>query len=55
VRYLPAQPLIEAVSRALQHAGTGLAPLPARDIAVLAAWAAESSGSKANGKPCVTL
>jgi ABC-2 type transport system permease protein len=40
VRYLPAQPLIDAVVRTLQHVGSGIAPLPGRDIAVLAAWAA---------------
>ena len=38
--YLPAQPMIDAVTRALQssagQSGTGL---PGRDLAVLAAWA----------------
>ena len=33
--YLPAQPMIDAVSRALGHSGQ----LPGRDLAVLAAWA----------------
>jgi hypothetical protein len=33
--YLPAQPMIDAVARALGHSPT----LPARDLAVLAAWA----------------
>jgi len=33
--YLPAQPMIDAVNRALQHSPG----LPARDLAVLAAWA----------------
>ena len=33
--YLPAQPMIDAVNRALQHSGA----LPGRDLAVLAAWA----------------
>jgi ABC-2 type transport system permease protein len=37
--YLPAQPLIAAVTRALQHA-SGAPFLPARDITVLAVWAA---------------
>jgi ABC-2 type transport system permease protein len=39
-RYLPAQPLIDAVTRALQHTASGLAPIPGRDLAVLAAWGA---------------
>jgi ABC-2 type transport system permease protein len=38
-RYLPAQPIIDAATRALQHGGTGLAPIPGHDLAVLAAWA----------------
>ena len=38
-RYLPAQPIIDSATRALQHGGTGLAPLPGHDLAVLAAWA----------------
>jgi ABC-2 type transport system permease protein len=39
--YLPAQPMIDAVTRALEPAasGSGLV-LPGRDLAVLAAWAA---------------
>jgi ABC-2 type transport system permease protein len=40
VRYLPAQPLIEAVTVALRHSTGGVAPLPGRDLAVLAAWGA---------------
>ncbi len=35
--YLPAQPLIDAASRALQHSGGSL--ISAHDLAVLAAWA----------------
>jgi ABC-2 type transport system permease protein len=38
-RYLPAQPIIDSATRALQHGGTGLAPVPGHDLAVLAAWA----------------
>jgi len=38
-RYLPAQPIIDAATRALQHGGAGLAPIPGHDLAVLAAWA----------------
>ena len=37
-RYLPAQPIIDSATRALQHGG-GLAPIPGHDLAVLAAWA----------------
>jgi ABC-2 type transport system permease protein len=37
-RYLPAQPIIDAATRALQQAGGG-PPIPGRDLAVLAAWA----------------
>jgi ABC-2 type transport system permease protein len=37
-RYLPAQPIIDAATRALQQAG-GAPPIPGRDLAVLAAWA----------------
>jgi hypothetical protein len=33
--YLPAQPIINAVNRALDHPGS----LPGRDLALLAAWA----------------
>jgi ABC-2 type transport system permease protein len=40
VHYLPAQPLIDAVTGALRHAGGGLAPLSGRDLAILAAWGA---------------
>ena len=40
LRYLPAQPLIDAVAGALRHTTGGLAPLPGRDLAVLAAWGA---------------
>jgi ABC-2 type transport system permease protein len=38
-RYLPAQPIIDSATRALQHGGAGLAPIPGHDLAVLAAWA----------------
>jgi ABC-2 type transport system permease protein len=38
--YLPAGPVIDAATRALQHTGGGLAPMSGRDLAVLAAWAA---------------
>jgi ABC-2 type transport system permease protein len=38
-RYLPAQPLIDAVARAFGHA-SGAPYLPARDVLVLAVWAA---------------
>jgi ABC-2 type transport system permease protein len=37
--YLPAQPLVDAVTGALRHAG-GVPPLPARDLLVLACWGA---------------
>jgi ABC-2 type transport system permease protein len=37
-RYLPAQPIIDAATRALRQAG-GVPPIPGRDLAVLAAWA----------------
>jgi ABC-2 type transport system permease protein len=37
-RYLPAQPIIDAATRVLQHGG-GLAPIPGHDLAVLGAWA----------------
>lgn len=40
IRYLPAQPLIEAVTWALRHAAGELAPFPGRDLVVLAAWGA---------------
>jgi ABC-2 type transport system permease protein len=38
--YLPAEPVIDAASRALQHAGGGLVLVSGRELAVLAAWAA---------------
>jgi ABC-2 type transport system permease protein len=38
--YLPAQPLISALTQILQHGGSGLVLVPGRDLAVLAAWAA---------------
>ena len=38
-RYLPAQPIIDAATRALQQAGGGGSPVPGHDLAVLAAWA----------------
>ena len=37
-RYLPAQPIIDAASRALGPAG-GVLQIPGHDVAVLAAWA----------------
>lgn len=37
-RYLPAEPLISAVSHAVQH-GQGATPLPGWDLLVLAVWA----------------
>ena len=37
-RYLPAQPIIDAASRALGPAG-GVSQIPGHDVAVLAAWA----------------
>ena len=40
IRDLPAQPLIDAVSEALRHTTGGLAPLPGRDLVILAAWGA---------------
>jgi ABC-2 type transport system permease protein len=40
VRYLPAQPLTEAVTAALQNPQGSLAALPCGDLAVLAAWGA---------------
>jgi hypothetical protein len=39
LRYLPAQPVIDALTQVLRHTGAGLAPIPPRDVAVLAAWA----------------
>lgn len=38
-RYLPAQPVIDAATRALQHSGSGLVLVSGRELAVLAAWA----------------
>jgi ABC-2 type transport system permease protein len=38
--YLPGQPVIAAASHALTYSGSGLAPVSARDLAVLAGWAA---------------
>ena len=40
VRYLPAQPLIDAVTGALRHTAGGLTPIAGRDLAVLVAWGA---------------
>ncbi|HEY3036709.1 MAG TPA: ABC transporter permease [Streptosporangiaceae bacterium] len=40
IRYLPAQPLVEAVTWALRPSASGLAAFPGRDLAVLAAWGA---------------
>ena len=37
-RYLPAQPIIDAVTHVLQQPG-GTASIPGHDLAVLAAWA----------------
>jgi ABC-2 type transport system permease protein len=39
LRYLPAQPVADAVGHVLQHTGGGPAPIPPRDLTVLAAWA----------------
>jgi ABC-2 type transport system permease protein len=38
-RYLPAEPVIDAATRALQHSGSGLVLVSGRELAVLAAWA----------------
>jgi ABC-2 type transport system permease protein len=38
--YMPVQPVIHSVTRALQHQGNGLALITPRDLAVLAAWTA---------------
>ena len=38
--YLPAQPMIDAVTRVLEPSGGLRRGLPERDLAVLAAWAA---------------
>lgn len=38
--YLPAQPLIDAATRALENTGGGFTGVSFRDVAVLAAWAA---------------
>jgi ABC-2 type transport system permease protein len=40
LRYLPAQPVIDAITQVLRHTNGGLAPIPPRDVAVLAAWTA---------------
>jgi ABC-2 type transport system permease protein len=40
MRYLPAQPLVDAATRALQHTGGGFAPVPVHDAAVTGAWIA---------------
>lgn len=40
LRYLPAQPISDALTRVLGYTGGGLAPVPPRDVAVLIAWAA---------------
>ncbi|HEX3751620.1 MAG TPA: ABC transporter permease [Streptosporangiaceae bacterium] len=37
--YLPGQPVIAAAAHALTYSGSGLSPVPARDLAVLAGWA----------------
>ena len=37
--YLPGQPVIAAAAHALTYSGAGLAPVPVRDLAVLAGWA----------------
>jgi ABC-2 type transport system permease protein len=42
--YLPAQPLVHAVAGSLQH-GAGHPAFPARDLAVLAAWAIAGLGA----------
>jgi hypothetical protein len=36
--YMPVQPVIHTVTRALQHQGNGVALISPRDLAVLAAW-----------------
>jgi ABC-2 type transport system permease protein len=36
--YLPGEPLIDAATHALRYTGGGVAPLPGRDLAVLAVW-----------------
>jgi ABC-2 type transport system permease protein len=41
--YLPAEPVVDGVTRALQYAAGGAGPLPVRDVAVLAAWAVAGS------------
>jgi ABC-2 type transport system permease protein len=40
VRYLPAQPVIDAATGILRYSGGGLAPLPGADLATLCAWGA---------------
>jgi ABC-2 type transport system permease protein len=37
--YLPGQPVIATAARTLTYSGSGLAPVSARDLAVLAGWA----------------
>ena len=55
VHYLPAYPLIEAVSRAPAPTGSGLASLPGHGLAVLAGWARPGcwsrSGSSGGAPP----
>jgi ABC-2 type transport system permease protein len=38
-QYLPAQPVIDAATRALQHTGGGVVLVSGRELAVLGAWA----------------
>lgn len=40
LRYLPAQPVTDAITSVLRHTSSGLVPIPPRDIVVLTAWAA---------------
>ncbi len=40
VRYLPAQPVIDAATGVLSYSGGGLAPVPGADLATLCAWGA---------------
>lgn len=39
MRWLPAQPIIDATAAVLRHTGGGVPPIPGRDLAVLGAWA----------------
>ncbi len=39
LRYLPAQPVIDAITQVLRHTSGGLTPVPSRDVAVLIVWA----------------